>query len=215
MFDFAALSDIQIAIFLFAFAAVLLGIAIGPARRRKRSFNPYVPYKPPVLHRPVPDRPALPQIIPATLADTGYQMNAVMGGSFEKRRLMNRSEYRVFQVIEQDVTTANRGFRVFAQTCLGEVLNSPDHDAFHSINSKRVDILIVDRGGWPVLAVEYQGPGHYVGTAAARDAIKKEALRKAGVRYLEVLPADSDDQIRTRVREYLDWPVPKAAQAAA
>ena len=35
-------------------------------------------------------------------------------------------------------------------------------------------------------AIEYQGHRHYQGTAAARDAVKKEALRKAGVRYIEV-----------------------------
>lgn len=70
----------------------------------------------------------------------------------------------------------------------GEILASPDQDAFRSINSKRIDILIVDRAGWPVVAVEYQGSGHYQGTAAIRDAVKKEALLKAGVRYVEVLP---------------------------
>jgi len=56
-----------------------------------------------------------------------------------------------------------------------------------------------------VLAVEYQGNGHYQGTAAARDAIKKEALRKAGVRYLEVSAHHSDEQIRSLIREQLGW----------
>jgi len=82
---------------------------------------------------------------------------------------------------------------------------SPDESAFRSINSKRVDILIVDQGGWPVAAVEYQGDGHYQGTAAGRDAVKKEALRKAGIRYVEITATDSAEQIRTRVREQLGW----------
>jgi Protein of unknown function (DUF2726) len=56
------------------------------------------------------------------------------------------------------------------------------------INSKRVDLLIVSRRGEPIVAIEYQGHGHYQGTAAARDAVKKEALRKAGVRYIAVTP---------------------------
>ena len=85
------------------------------------------------------------------------------------------------------------------------MLRSPDQEAFHSINSKRVDILIVDPDSWPILAVEYQGSGHYQGTAAARDAVKKEALRKAGVRYIEVSESDSAAQIRSRVREQLGW----------
>ena len=36
-------------------------------------------------------------------------------------------------------------------------------------------------------ALEYQGTGHHQGSAAARDAVKKEALRKAGVGYHEVV----------------------------
>ena len=37
--------------------------------------------------------------------------------------------------------------------------------------------------------IEYQGSGHHLsgGAAAARDAVKKEALRKAGIGYHEVV----------------------------
>jgi len=136
---------------------------------------------------------------------TGEQLHAVMEGTFQKRRLMNHAEYRVFKAIEDEILAERTGHRVFAQTSLGEVLQSENDDAFRSINAKRVDILIVDRAGWPVVAVEYQGSEHYQGMAAARDAIKKEALRKAGVGYVEIVTGDSDDQIRFRVREQLGW----------
>ncbi|MGH6829656.1 MAG: DUF2726 domain-containing protein, partial [Methylocella sp.] len=139
------------------------------------------------------------------LQDLGQQLHAVMAASFGKRRVLSYSEYQAFKIIEEEMTAAQRGHRVFAQTSLGEILQSASSDAFRSINCKRVDILVVDQGGRPVLAIEYQGSGHYQGTAAARDAIKKEALRKAGVRYIEVSATDSDDQIRSRVREQLGW----------
>ena len=135
--------------------------------------------------------------------DVGEQLHAVMAGTFEKRKILSISEYRVFAIIETEIAAQGAGYRVFAQTSLGQILKSNDPDAFQSINSKRVDILVVDRSGWPVLAVEYQGGGHYQGTAAARDAIKKEALRKAGVRYVEVCDADTSEQIRSRIREHL------------
>lgn len=144
-----------------------------------------------------------PSIQGSDLGDPGRQLDAVMAGSFEKRRVLGLGEYRVFKIVEDDVAAIHQGYRVFAQTSLGEILQSPSQDAFRSINSKRVDILVVDRGGWPILAIEYQGSGHYMGTAAARDAIKKEALRKAGVGYLEVLADESTDQIRSHVREQL------------
>ena len=137
------------------------------------------------------------------LSDPGQQLDAVIAGSFKKRRVLNSAEYRVFAIAEEEVKTQQEGYRVFAQTSLGEILTSKDDHAFRSINSKRVDILIIDRSGWPVLAVEYQGNGHYQGTAVKRDAVKKEALRKAGVRYLEFTATDTYDQIRSRLREHL------------
>jgi hypothetical protein len=137
------------------------------------------------------------------LTDVGQQLHAVMAGSFEKQRVLSPSEYRVFAIVEDEIAAQRAGYRVFAQTSLGEILRSNHQDAFHSINSKRVDILVIDRSGWPFLAVEYQGEGHYQGTAAARDAVKKEALRKAGVRYMEFCATDTDDQIKSRLREHL------------
>ena len=44
-----------------------------------------------------------------------------------------------------------------------------------------------------------QGHGHYQGTAAARDAVKKEALRKAGVRYIEVTPESGTEDMAREI----------------
>lgn len=137
------------------------------------------------------------------VSDVSQQLHFVMNSTFKKQKLLNQSEYRVFKVVEEDVAAMRRGHRVFAQTCLGEILTSPDSNAFRSINSKRVDMLIVDWTGIPVVAIEYQGAGHYQGTAAARDAVKKEALRKAGVHYIEVVESDSSESIKSRLRHLL------------
>lgn len=82
-----------------------------------------------------------------------------------------------------------------AQVSLGEVLSSSDPRAYAAINSKRVDMLIITSRGVPIAAIEYQGEGHYQGSAAARDAVKKEALRKAGVRYIEMTPEHSPSDL--------------------
>lgn len=189
-------SDIQIGVILILIAvSTAITLLHGASRRPSSRTWRYRKY-PRAVANGIPSSP---------LPDVGEQLHAVMEGTFKRRRVMNRAEYRVFKIIEDDVSAAGTGHRVFAQTSLGEVLQSADSNAFHSINAKRVDILIVDCAGWPVVAVEYQGGRHYQGTAAARDAIKKEALRKAGVRYVEIVPDDSDDQIRFRVREQLGW----------
>jgi hypothetical protein len=144
------------------------------------------------------------------------QVRAVSGASFQRKQILNVGEYRVFRIIEAELISIRRGYRAFAQTSLGEILNSSNEDAFFAINAKRVDILVVDHGGWPVLAIEYQGPGHYQGTAVARDTMKVMALNNAGVRYLEIFQSDGVDQIRTRLGEHLartwDSPNPTASK---
>ena len=49
--------------------------------------------------------------------------------------------------------------------------------------------------------MEYQGGGHYQSTAAARDAVKKEALRRAGVPTIEVVGGThGPDDLRRELR---------------
>jgi hypothetical protein len=190
---------------LLAIAAICVAFLLfGSRRRNGRRFSGYYRARLPAT-TDIPD-----------LSYVAAQLDVVMGAAFTKRRVLSPSEYRAFKVIEDEIAAARQGYRVFGQTSLGEVLASDNPEAFRAINSKRVDILIVDRGGWPLMAVEYQGEGHYQSKAAARDAIKKEALRRAGVRYVEVVQTDLDSQIRARVREHLGWPpVVTAAEPAA
>ena len=116
---------------------------------------------------------------------------------------MQSAEYRAFLAVEQEVHASWRGWRVFAQTALGEVIESQDRAAHSAIHSKRADFLVIRPNGLPALAIEYQGNGHYRRDAAARDAVKKEALRKAGVEYLEVREFHSAEQIKSMVGEAL------------
>ena len=132
------------------------------------------------------------------VTDAAEQLRLVMGAEFEKRPLLSRSEAQVLYAAERAVSTADLNWRVMAQVSLGEVLACRDARAYSAINSKRVDLLIVSRSGDPIAAIEYQGHGHHQGTAAARDAVKKEALRKAGVQYIEVTP-DSGTEEMVRV----------------
>jgi len=146
-----------------------------------------------------------------TEADPAEQLRFVMAARFEKRRLLSRSEAHVLYAAEKAINAADLKWRVMAQVSLGEVLSSPDARAYSAINSKRVDLLIVSRFGDPIAAIEYQGHGHYQGTAAARDAVKKEALRKAGVRYIEVTPENGpEDMTReiSRIARSLDAALP-------
>jgi very-short-patch-repair endonuclease len=96
-----------------------------------------------------------------------------------------------------------------AQVCLGEILApdaaSRDHhdDAFHSINAKRLDFAVFDRRGTLVVAIEYQGTGHFQGTAVQRDAIKRAAVEKAGVPFIEIFPDFVPRDVRRRLEDIL------------
>lgn len=109
---------------------------------------------------------------------------------FKKSSLMNKSEYALFTQLKTLLDTQQNGkyFQLFSQVAMGEFIQSDDYHAFHLINNKRVDFLIIDKDCQPIVVIEYQGNGHYQNNAVERDAIKKESCRKANIDYIEFTP---------------------------
>ena len=128
-----------------------------------------------------------------------------MKADFKPQALLNKSEARLFKALDKIVIEMRPGWQVMAQVSLGEILKCEDKDAYACINSKRVDLLIVDDDCRPFHAIEYQGGGHFKGAhaTAARDAVKKEALRRAGIGYTEVVPGDTPAELRRLVEKLL------------
>ena len=146
--------------------------------------------------------PNTPTVRPLPFAgsnDAAEQLRAVMQGSFTAKHVLSKTEAKVMRAAEAAIAEAGLPWRVMAQVALGEVLASPDEAAFRAINAKRVDLLVVSATSEPLAAIEYQGQGHYQGSAPARDAIKKEALRKAGVRYIEITFEHGPDDVRREI----------------
>lgn len=121
------------------------------------------------------------------LASASDQLRRVMAAEFKARALLNRPESQVFKALDAAVSARNPKWQVMAQVSLGEFLSSPDRGAYAAVNAKRVDFALMDADCCVRHALEYQGTGHHQGSAAARDAVKKEALRKAGIGYHEVV----------------------------
>jgi hypothetical protein len=136
--------------------------------------------------------------------DAADQLRTVMKADFKAQPLLNKSETRLFKSLDKMVIEMRPGWQVMAQVSLGEILRCEDRDAYACINAKRVDLLIVDDECKPLHAIEYQGGGHFKGAhaTAARDAVKKEALRRAGIGYVEVVAGDTPAELR-RVVERL------------
>ncbi len=144
-----------------------------------------------------------------TMPDAADQLRTVMRAEFKSQPLLNKSEARLFKAIDRMVIDlAPPGWQVMAQVSLGEILQCEDKAAYACINAKRVDLLIVDADCKPVHAIEYQGGGHYKGAhaTAARDAVKKEALRRAGIGYVEVMQGDTPAELRRVVERLVQKP---------
>lgn len=136
------------------------------------------------------------------VVDAADQLRTVMKADFKAQPLLNKSEARLFKAMDMMVIElAPPGWQVMAQVSLGEILRCEDKAAYGCINSKRVDLLIVDADCKPIHAIEYQGGGHFKGAhaTAARDAVKKEALRRAGIGYFEVVAGDTPAELRRLV----------------
>jgi hypothetical protein len=134
--------------------------------------------------------------------DAAEQLRCVMEAEFSARPLLNQKERRLLACLDKALAEETPGWRAMGQVSLGEILASPDNDAFFAVNSKRVDLLIVDDECRPLHAIEFQGKGHHTGAnTAGRDAVKKEALRRAGIGYVEVVSGDTPAEVREIVRK--------------
>ncbi|MGQ3102273.1 MAG: DUF2726 domain-containing protein [Sphingopyxis solisilvae] len=143
-----------------------------------------------------PPRPASP------VATAAEQLRAVMEAPFTARPLFNQGERRLLSVLDKALAEESPGWRAMGQVSLGEILASPNEAAFFAVNSKRIDMLIVDADCRPLHAVEMQGTGHHLSdNTAARDAVKREALRRAGIGYVEVISGDTPAEVRAMVRK--------------
>jgi hypothetical protein len=138
-----------------------------------------------------------------TRLDAADQLRIVMGATFTIQPLLNKSESRVFKELDRMVIGRNPNWQVMAQVSLGEILRCKNQDAYICINSKRVDLLLMDEECQPRHAIEYQGGAHHQGSAAARDAVKKEALRRAGIGYHEVVAGQTTPSDLRRLVEKL------------
>ena len=130
--------------------------------------------------------PPSPPPAAASSPDAAEQLRCVTAAPFRARPLLSKPEARILRTAEAAIAERGLPWRVMAQVCLGEILASPSARAYAAISSKRVDLLLIDAASQPIAAIEYQGTGHYLGAAPAGDAVKKEALRRAGVRWIEL-----------------------------
>jgi hypothetical protein len=206
--ELVALIDKPVLLMALLFVGALIGISVEKFvgwqnrrrwRQRKWRRGRVIPLQP--KHDP----------LPAKVPDAADQLRTVMRAEFKPQRLLNKSEARLFRAMDKMVIElAPPGWQVMAQVSLGEILRCEDKAAYGCINSKRVDLLIVDAECRPLHAIEYQGGAHFKGAhaTAARDGVKKEALRRAGIGYVEVVGGEmSPAELRQVIEKLVQKPV--------
>ncbi|HEY0276376.1 MAG TPA: DUF2726 domain-containing protein [Paenirhodobacter sp.] len=194
---------------------LMIGVLLVFASIMRLKHRTYRPRQPRAKDRAVDPAPIMP-FRRVERQDGSDHLTLVAGSGFQVVPLLNRSEARILPLIDRITAEIGQGHRVMAQVSLGEVLRAtnrfgkPDFEspANRAINAKRLDFVIVDRRGLMVAAIEFQGGGHHLGdTAFIRDAVKREALRKAGLHLIELSPDTDDRVLRAKLLECTDLPV--------
>lgn len=149
-----------------------------------------------------------PVSVDAPRGSVDRQLSALRSSKIVPKKPINKTAYRVMVDLERELRTRAPKARVLAEVGMGGFLSTggggdlrpEDREAFSAFVAKRVDFLVIDGFGNPAFAVEFQGGGHYLGdTAAGRDAVKKEALRLAGVELVEIQNHASAEERRALI----------------
>ncbi|MGN0922440.1 MAG: DUF2726 domain-containing protein [Cellvibrio sp.] len=121
------------------------------------------------------------------------------------KQLLNQSERQIYLIIKQIIDEiANEELILHVQAPLGEFLHTKNKYAYGTINFKRVDFLITDSTFKPLLAIEYNGSGHYDNNALERDEIKRSAVESANIKFLSIRQnADAKHLIRININSLL------------
>lgn len=147
--------------------------------------------------------------------DSAAQLRLVTDASFSSKRLLSDSEARVLEALEIIIADMGQNWRVMAQVNLSEIVASADLAAISAIDDQRVDLLIVSAQQMPIAAVEYQTFGQIREEDAIRDAVKREALRRAGIAYVEVRSNDTPGSLRADIAHLVDRHASAASAAEA
>lgn len=129
-------------------------------------------------------------------ADGVDKLRSVSDARFSTKRLISDNEALVLAEIEAIIAEIGQPWRVMAQVGLRQIIASNNADANAAIDSQQVALLIVGPDRAPIAAVDYQPLGQVRSEDAVRDAVKREALRRAGIAYIEVRASDGPGDLR-------------------
>lgn len=114
------------------------------------------------------------------------ELRLVNDARFVQRRLLSDNLEQVIIALDRMIGELELDWRVLARVELTEIIDVSDADTRAAISGQCVDLLIVSGTLMPLAAVEYQALGQIREDNVIRAAIKREALRRADIGYIEV-----------------------------
>jgi hypothetical protein len=202
---------VEIAIFTAVIIGVVAGLLLENYRRR---IEPEVAG--PKAAKVAPLRLTGPGARPAGFVDSAADLRLVSDAGFASKPLLSGREADVLGFVETAAAEAGQGWRVVPQVRLVDIIASSDVEANAVIGDHRLDMLIVSASHLPVAALDYQPLGQLKDDSALRDAIKREALRRADVPFIEIRANEPLDGIKAQILRLAAVPMPvKASRARA
>lgn len=145
------------------------------------------------------------------ITDVENQIRFISRTELRAVRPVNKEAVRVLYALDEWIAAQRPDWRLAFEVSMGAFIKTSfdpedrmQNAAFSSYNSKRVDFLLIDRFGHPVLVVEYHGTGHGLSDDAwDRMEVKRLALARAGIPLVEVPAKASKAEIVRMVDERL------------
>jgi hypothetical protein len=177
------------------FLAVLLGLGAGLILEKFRSQIDAADQR--KLDLTVPALRFGGKRLPAVAKPEGVdKLRQVSDARFLTKRLMSDNEAIVLVELEAIIADLGEPWRVMPQVSLSQIIGSNSDEATAAIEGQQVALLVVGGDRTPVAAVEYQTLGQIRSEDAVRDAVKREALRRSGIPYIEVRASDQPGDLR-------------------
>ncbi len=129
-------------------------------------------------------------------AEDVARLRTVSDSRFAPRRFLSEVWAQRLNDIEELVADLGENWRVIPFVALDQILASSDEAANRAIAGQRVDMLIVTAAHMPVGAIQYRPVADMEEQEALRDALRTEALRRAGVACLQLRPIDGHFALR-------------------
>lgn len=148
------------------------------------------------------------------VVDSAADLRLVSDAGFASKPLLSAREADVLGYVETVAAESGQGWRVVPQVRLVDIIASADAEANAVIGEHRLDMLVVSARHLPVAALDYQPLGQLKDDSALRDAIKREALRRADIPFIEIRANEPLDDLKAQLLRLAAMPAaPKAVRA--